>query len=145
MLIYVPFRFLRAETFKAVLDAVRETHFIPLVDDYDYQWYLQDRWRHNEKFINIEHDVVPTPQQIAEIWDCRHPWCGFDYDVSWGKCLGCTKISPLLMEATPNVWASRPHWSQCDIVLADAARYKVPYHSHGKITHLQFGRITPCR
>ena len=142
--IFVPFRFLNSETFRAVEPF--NGYIIPLVSDYDYAGYLKQRWHLNEKFINVEHDVVPTEEQLYSIWDCKHPWCGYDYEVSWGKCLGCTKISPLLMEATPNIWDTNPHWSQCDIVLANEARYKVPYHSHGQVKHCQFGRITPpCR
>ena len=69
---------LRAETREAVPDA----QFVNVeVDEFAYWRLLCDLWAKGETFILVEHDIVPTREQIDTLWACPEEWCGSPYDM----------------------------------------------------------------
>lgn len=104
---------------------------IKMSDDEAYVRYFEERWAEGETFINVEHDVVPWPGAIEELWKCPEPWCAHGYmpyddltSDSYSVFLGCAKISGKLIQALPNCWKEKPtrHWNNCDGQLTQYAR-----------------------
>lgn len=64
-------------------------------------------WAEHEQFITVEHDVMPWPGAIQQLWDCPEPWCGNTYYMR-GKlgvvAFGCTKFSVELIDKMPWIW-----------------------------------------
>lgn len=57
-------------------------------------------WEDCADVVLVEHDVVPTVAQLAEIGECGHDWCGFNYVGDLypdGPMFGCVRLSRRLM------------------------------------------------
>jgi hypothetical protein len=151
--VFIPFTNLRAETFAALHPF--SPVLVPLLDDLAYSRYFIERWRDGESFINVEHDVAPTSDQIKELMECPEPWCAFHYQAMldcltkrgrpdlWSQIppvLGCVKISSDFIAAHPNLWVER-QWGNCDVYLQTKA--VLPSHGHqGAVKHLHFAEST---
>jgi hypothetical protein len=96
---------------------------LPLEESY---WSLLcGLWLEQQSFIIVEHDIVPWPGAIEEIWNCPLPWCAFSYHRHVSELrrgvgdyhgFGCVKFSAELMKRLPEVWTKceRRHWSKLD-------------------------------
>jgi len=114
--VFVPYTELQPATATYLADRIasgRHTE-VTLVDVSESRWayrnYLQARWDEGLDFINLEHDVVPHPGAIDELWECPQPWCfygyvaGIDHVANGSAPLGCMKITAVLMAQFPDVW-----------------------------------------
>lgn len=70
-----------------------------------YLAYWQARWKDGQTFINVEHDVVPWPGALEQLWECPKPWCAFGYaePVPGYPVLGCAKFSAEAIAAAPEL------------------------------------------
>jgi hypothetical protein len=96
--------------------------------EWSYTNFLQDLWDKHEDVIIVEHDIVFWPGAIDALWDCKEEWCFYGYDTNRPlfPYLGCTKITPRLMDKALNCWGeqrriknwierpNQPPWSWCD-------------------------------
>lgn len=91
--------------------------------DYGYGNLIADLWAEGG-FVLVEDDIAPWPGAIAEVVDCPHDWCAFDYPIGGGRMvsscshwgLGLVKVSDELAAADPSIadeWR-RIHWRQLD-------------------------------
>lgn len=140
MRIFVPFTSLRAATYCATLGAV----LVPIITPTDYARHFAARWQEGSTFINVEHDVVPTPEQLAEIWNCPAALCVTQFaDIpdhapvtTW---LGCTRISAEFIASHPIPWGNQL-WHDCDSTLWTAyGGDQKPVCTHGLVRHLHYG------
>jgi hypothetical protein len=120
-----------------------ETRSLPNVElrnvgssDQSYWELLVELWR-GETFIVVEHDIVPTQEQLQEIWDCPEEWCSRPYrmgDIET-TALGCTKFDSRLMRRMPDLVESileqHRHWSGLDsMIVAGLHRRGAKEHEH---------------
>lgn len=138
-------RFLRAEGF--------DPQPVWTKTDYSYWETLQQQWKREEKFIIVEHDVVPFPGALQSLWDCSHNYCGFPYRLrscsGVSTALGCTKFSAELQKSYPGLLddiakeegtrfvnrCAPTHWSSLD----GSIKILLNQHIHGHfpaVTHL---------
>jgi hypothetical protein len=76
---------------------------VKLERDLSYDQLFRELWDKAEPFILVEHDIVPWPGAVQELWACPEPWCGFPYSV-FGQLksyLGCTKFNPSQLGECP--------------------------------------------
>lgn len=110
---------------------------VDLEDDEAYSRLLAAAWRQGE-FVVVEHDVVPWPGAIRELWDCPELYCAFEYPHGRGTlaaALGCTRFSERLTRGWPNLperWEGRP-WIEMDVRVLGAVYEAtgVEGHVHG--------------
>jgi len=81
---------------------------VRIVNHYtSYSKIIQEYWNAHETFIIVEHDVIPWPGALKQLWDCEEEWCGFAYPLHaqtlFGGYLGCTKFDKTLIERTPHL------------------------------------------
>jgi len=73
-----------------------------------YPDFLVRRWEEGLPFLNLEHDVLPWPGALVEIWNCVEEWCTFAYGFNEkfgnGSYMGCVKFSRNLILRTPGLW-----------------------------------------
>jgi hypothetical protein len=93
--------------------------------------YFQARWDEGRPFVNMEHDIVPWPGAISEMWECDGQWCFYGYlpevDCVKNGCapFGLVKFTDKFISATPDVWREMRHefagnefaWAMCDVWL----------------------------
>jgi len=110
---------------------------------YAYHELLRDIWRKCEPVIIVEHDVVPWPGALGELWLCPCKWGAYSYHMHGGIGIfhgfGCTKLTPDVMEATADIWECEPVlWNTLDQKLWFAARLKgfEPHPHRPPVTHL---------
>lgn len=143
MRIVVPFTDLHPTT-KEVLS--RETFQVDFVDvrgDPDsYRRLLARLWSERETVVIVEHDIVPWPGAIEEIWACPCQWGTYSYVMHGGIGIahgfGCCKLTAWLMTNLPGLWDEPGEWSVLDQRLFFAAR-KVgiePHLHRPPVTHL---------
>lgn len=137
---------------RAVLDAWRGP--VELVDvsgdDYAYARLLEELWAAGETFLLVEHDIVPTPQTLAELALCDHPYCAAPYPwtTHLGPALGCTRFSSLFVRTYPDAariaarlpsnFGAPGHWRQLDVRLMQSVlrdRYGWQPHCHRPVEH----------
>ncbi len=138
-LIYVPFRSLRSDTWEALKDVAE---FVPLKWDDDYARFFRNMWTKGETFVSIEHDCVPTLEQIKELFACPKGWCGLAYYESPYDVppLACVKFGTDFMKGHPEAWRSLPLWTHCDQhIFAEAS--DTTFHCHGNVVHVQRGSV----
>jgi hypothetical protein len=85
----------------------------------DAYWrLLNDLWQQGDPFILVEHDILPWPGALEELWACPGLWCANSYDqrgVGIYHSFGCTKFSAELIRRLPNVWRDMDkRWHQLD-------------------------------
>ncbi len=109
--IVVPFAGTMAFGSSGIFDAVKlnlaTQGFLPRIVKvdriYSYDFLFRSLWAEGEPFILVEHDIVPWPGALAELWNCPEPWCGFPYFI-FGELrsqLGCTKFDPANLGECP--------------------------------------------
>ncbi len=112
-----------------------------LEGDYDYDLLLRRLWKEGSPFVIVEHDIVPWPGAIDELWACPEPWCGFPYQVLGGmrSYLGCVKFDPGHLGAVP-LPVEPTEWSRIDRSIdRRLVGLGLRQHRHGPpVTHLHF-------
>jgi hypothetical protein len=119
-MIVVPYTRLLDET----REAVPEARFIEIEAEQGYRELLAELWREGEEFTLVEHDVIPTRAQLAELEACSEPWCHYGYFPGhWIPVFGCCRFSARLIAGTAGVWDDPSwHWGQLDARFAQVAR-----------------------
>jgi len=106
--IVVPF--IRGQLHPDTLAAVRtcgQYHRLVDLDPGDpgaYGRLVRRLWRAQATVIICEHDVVPSPEQLATLQACRHDWCSYSYDDGLyprGPMFGLVRLSGALMVRHP--------------------------------------------
>src|SRR4051812_16119673 len=79
---------------------------------FDYHELLKSLWHQRETTILVEHDVLPWPGALQELWQCPCKWGSYSYPLHGGVGIhhgfGCTKLTRELMDAVPDVWEVAP-------------------------------------
>jgi hypothetical protein len=107
-----------------------------------YRQFFKGLWERRETVIIVEHDIVPWPGALDELWQCPCTWGSYTYHLHGGLGIhhgfGCTKLSARLMEETSDVWESSSGWNMLDQVLFFEARALgfEPHHHRPAVTHL---------
>lgn len=119
----------------------------PCEDDYAYARGLEYAVSHAYRLINIEHDIVPTLDQMFEMATCPQDFCAMDYFLPngflWSEtadhaCLGLAKITNSAWDRS-SAWPRVPnvHWRD----LAGEIGNRIGYaHLHeGPVVHNHLG------
>lgn len=150
MRVIVPFAGELNPVVRDVLEDQVVVDFIRLRTDFDYHLLLQGLWMIGNPVIIVEHDVLPWPGALTELEQCSCAWGANSYKLHGGIGIyhgfGCTKLTPKLMEAIPDIWECDPiHWSQLDQRLWFAAREKgfEPHPHRPPVIHLSKKHVRP--
>lgn len=107
-----------------------------------YRTLFQTLWVERQTTIIVEHDIVPWPGALEELWQCPCQWGAYSYLLRGGVGVyhgfGCTKLTRELMLATPDVWSASCEWNKLDQHLLFEARSKgcEPHHHRPAVVHL---------
>ena len=102
-----------------------DPEWIRMDEPNSYSLLINRLWQENEKFIIVEHDVIPWRGAIESIWDCPEPFCGYD------GTLQCAKIIPQ-GECPVN---PRTGWPMMDAELhRNLYSRGIPFHDHVFLT-----------
>jgi hypothetical protein len=132
-------------TTKQVLDSYKlNVQYIDVsVYPYTYIGLLRAIWAKRAPVIIVEHDIVPWPRAIEELWECPCKWGAYSYRMHGGIGIfhgfGCTKITPAIMNALPHLWdGDVVPWNELDQRLLFAARNVgfEPHHHRPPVVHL---------
>lgn len=80
------------EIFSTTLADVEQYHAY-CVGDTDYATALRVYWQLVGDMIIVEHDIVPTDQQIRDLMACPHPVCTVPY-LLYPESTGSTDVKP---------------------------------------------------
>lgn len=110
-----------------------------LVGDYDYDRLFRRLWAAGEPFILVEHDVLPWPGAVQQLWTCERPWCAFEYFMlgELRVALGCTKFDPRRLGPCP--LPDEAHdWRHMDWHVIDTltTRYECAHLHEPAVSHL---------
>jgi len=115
--------------------------------DFAYDRLIRNLWRQGDPFVLVEHDILPWPGAILQLWECEHPWCGFEYMVKGElrSYLGCVKFDPSRLGPCP--LPTEPLvWTSLDLeIIRTLSERGHPGHLHRPaVAHLNYGhqRIT---
>lgn len=113
--------------------------YIQMLDEGHYSRLLADLWRAGGSFILLEHDVLPWPGALRQLWDCPENYCAFPYRLSGcvGLAMGCNKFSTNLLKAYPYTFDAP--WN----ILDGKVKHLLPYpHMHlPPVLHLNRERL----
>lgn len=125
MKIVVPYTTLDPAT-ELVLSSHGDVTFERLDAFFTYIELLRELWQERQPVVIVEHDIVPWPGALEELWACPGRWCSYSYRLLGGVGIfhgfGCTKLTGELMQATPTVWDEPGEWHTLDARLFHAAR-----------------------
>jgi hypothetical protein len=98
---------LHPDTLKAVQYSGLWCRFVDLdpTDEGAYGRLVRQLWQSQATVIICEHDVVPTQQQLSDLYTCTHDWCGFNYDghlYPGDSMFGLVRLSGALMARHPH-------------------------------------------
>jgi len=145
--VVVPFA--NDESDPAALAAVRlnllmqglEPRYVRLDGEFAYDALIRRLWDAGEPFILVEHDVVPWPGAVQQLWTCDRPWCAFEYFMlgELRVALGCTKfdptrLGPCPLPPTPQDW-HRMDWHVIDTL---TTRYECAHLHEPAVSHLNW-------
>lgn len=110
--------------------------------DYAYDKLFRNLWAQGEPFILVEHDILPWPGALVDLWKCECAWGAFQYFI-FGELrsqLGCVKFDPTRLGACP-LSDELVHWSRLDwSVITGLVNRGQTGHLHGPpVTHLNYG------
>jgi hypothetical protein len=107
-------------------------------DEGQYWRLVRGLWESGRAFAIVEHDVVPPPGAVAEMWACPQDWCAFPYPVGdiVTTALGCTKFEAAIIERHPMLVGAIPEngrdWHSLDAsVIGELHRRGEHEHVHG--------------
>jgi hypothetical protein len=122
--VVVPYTSLHLVT--EMVTAWYKPEYVKLTDDDAYRRLLKRLWEERETVVIVEHDIVPWPYAIDELFRCCCWWGAYSYHLHGGigvhHGFGCTKLGSKLMEALPDIWDEPGHWNSLDQRLYFAAR-----------------------
>lgn len=117
--------------------------------DLDYYNLVRYLWAAKETFIIVEHDIVPWPGALKNLWECPFSLCCFNAPSGIGCVgLGCVKYDSKLMEAIPDhlekIPEDRRSWKILDGALTwDLFNKGQSLHSHTPmISHIHPNRFS---
>lgn len=145
MKIVVPYAYTNARSNPAGWDAARlnfelqgiHPHYVNVASSFvAYSELVRDLWAEGEPFIIVEHDILPWPGALEELWECDCAWGAFSYLVcnQYRTYIGCMKfdpsrLGPVTVPITP--------WYQLDRRLIREVLRAGTYHPHGPpVIHL---------
>jgi hypothetical protein len=143
MRVVVPYTRLHPVTEQVLTSYAIPVEWVGLVGDDDYRLLMQRLWREQERVIIVEHDIVPWPGALEELWACPCAWGAYSYKIHGGigiyHGLGCTKLTPQLMAAVPEIWGQPEPWYLLDQKLLFEARNQglEPHHHRPAVIHLK--------
>lgn len=137
----------KAMRLNLVMDGI-EARYVRLDDaiaaDYEYARLFRQLWDEGDPFVIVEHDVIPWPGAIRNLWECDEPWCAYPYYVRGGlhAILGCVKFVPEALGPCPLPEGEAIHWTNVDeIAIPELSRRGFPGHQHHPaVSHLHFGQ-----
>lgn len=91
---------------------------VKLEQEYSYDLLFRQLWNEGQPFILVEHDIIPWPGALGELWTCPEPWCGFPY-ILYGEprsFLGCTKFDPSRLGDCP-LSGDLTEWQKIDRII----------------------------
>lgn len=109
-----------------------------LVSDFAYDRLFRKLWAEGQPFILVEHDILPWPGALLQMWECDRPWCACPYYIfgEFRTQLGCTKFDPVKLGKCP--LPDEPvHWSRLDWAVITGLLNRDSGHLHlPAVTHL---------
>lgn len=110
--VFIPYTFIHEPTWR-LLEPLNPIGIDCRGDDEAYLQHLADRWEERLPFVNIEHDMLVTPEQVWDLWRCNCSWAAHGYDGGPGRFpwLGSVRFSPEFMDAWPDVWRDLLDWA----------------------------------
>lgn len=112
-----------------------------LDEAFAYDRLFRRLWAEGEPFILVEHDILPWPGAVQQLWTCDREWCGFPYYI-FGEMrvqLGCVKFDPARLGPCP-LPEKLSHWQGLDwVVIRTLAERGQSGHLHEPaVTHLNY-------
>ena len=122
--VVVPYRTLREETVLALAaQGPVDVEYREVDEFYDYYRLLCELWERGKSFIMVEHDILPWPGALAELWGCG-TWCCMPYNLGGSNLIaahGCTKFGADVLEVTRErvlaIEGDERHWTRLDTVV----------------------------
>lgn len=101
---------------------------------FGYGQLLDELWAGRQRFVLLEHDVVPWPGAVDRLMRCPRLWCVHEYPFAANKqrwALGAVKVSGVLLEGSPGF--SGVLWNQLDAAVVRELYTACPGgpHVHG--------------
>jgi len=121
------------------------TEVVIAKDEYTYGEAFYKFWIQRERFINLEHDIVPWPGAIEQLWGCTQTLhlCTFGYQGAPEGSLGLTRFTTQIINAFPWVchYWPKTKWNQMDGAVGDQLLPNMSKHQHyptvAHLTHLK--------
>lgn len=109
--------------------------------DFAYDRLFRSLWAAGEPFVIVEHDILPWPGAIAQLWDCDCAWGAYKYLI-FGELrtqLGCVKFDPTRLGDCP--LDDLVTWQHLDwAVISTLVKRGYSGHLHEPaVTHLNYG------
>jgi len=118
-----------------------EPRYERLDASFGYDSLFRRLWAEGEPFILVEHDVLPWPGAVQQLWTCDRPWCAFEY-LMLGQlkvALGCTKFDPARLGPVP-LPAEPRDWRKMDWHVIDTltTRFECAHLHEPAVSHLNW-------
>jgi hypothetical protein len=109
--------------------------------EYAYDRLFRSLWAEGEPFIVVEHDVLPWPGALQQLWQCDCAWGAFQYFI-FGELrvqLGCAKFDPSRLGDCP--LDELVPWQRLDwaVMTALVERGHSGHLHTPAVTHLNYG------
>lgn len=72
-----------------------EAEWVRMHEPNDYALLIARLWDEGDPFLIVEHDVILWRGAAEQVWECEHPFCGYD------GSLQCTKVEPARLGTCP--------------------------------------------
>jgi hypothetical protein len=111
----------------------------------DYWTLMYDLWENRQDAVIVEHDILPWPGAIEELFACPCNWCSFTYKMKGGygihHAFGCTKFGGEFMNQLPDIWTKldQTNWNTLDAQLCELAKLEglTPHPHRPPVIHLK--------
>ena len=88
-----------------------------------YGRWFRGMWAERRTFVICEQDVVPAPDQLADMGTCGHDWCYTEYQEGIyppGPMFGLVRFSARIMR-------EHPHAAECALVIGMRRDQEAPW------------------
>lgn len=111
----------------------------PCAGPCDYGRMFAELWNEGQKFVVVEHDIVPSPGAVEALLDCPEKHCTHQYPLNQGQLaisFGIGKYDPA--GTAPAEWASTP-WRMLDGAVLPEVRKRlgVPHVHEPPVAHVR--------
>ena len=119
-------------------------------DEYTYGRTFKRYWEEGEKFINIEHDIVPWPGACRAMWECWHGYCMYQYPVGYsgklGMALGMIMLDPQVYRGVNGSIWDEYQWNMLDGGILGSFRMEPHIHTPpvAHLTPLKEPNVSVC-